>query len=139
MLRLIKNIIDYFHSIKIYFFKFSFVGLSGIIVNEGLLALLTEMFSMEIKWAGIIAIESSIISNFLLNYYWTWRDKLKKPFLVCCFNYHSIAFISGSINYLILIGLSAIGLNHLIANLVGIAIGTLINFLFSHHWTFKSI
>ena len=139
MISLIKNIVAYLNNIKIYFFKFSFVGITGIIVNEGLLALLTEIFSIKIKWAGIIAIESSIISNFLLNYYWTWRDKLKKPFLICCGSYHSVALISGSINYLVLIGLTYIGLNHLIANLIGIAAGTLINFLFSHHWTFKSI
>ena len=46
------------------------------------------------------------------------------------------ALIAGSVNYLILIGLSNMGLHHLIANLVGIAFGTVINFLLNNYWTF---
>ena len=41
-----------------YFTKFSVVGISGILVNEGLLALLTEVLDVRVRWAGVIAIES---------------------------------------------------------------------------------
>jgi dolichol-phosphate mannosyltransferase len=50
--------------------------------------------------------------------------------------YHYVALIAGSVNYLVLIGLSNMGLHHLIANLVGIGFGTIINFLLNNYWTF---
>jgi dolichol-phosphate mannosyltransferase len=112
------------------------VGISGIIVNEGLLAMLTEVGDMKVTWAGAIAIEVSIIHNFLLNNFWTWRDNRQKSFLIRFIQYHSVTLISGGINYLILIGFSALGMHHLIANLIGIAIGTVINFVLNHYWTF---
>ncbi len=118
------------------FVKFLIVGGSGVIVNEGLLALLTEIYSVQLSIAGIIAIESSIISNFLLNNFWTWKDKRHKPFINRLIQYHSVALIAGVVNYLVLIALSNIGLHHLLANLVGIGFGTVINFLMNNYWTF---
>lgn len=106
------------------------------VINEGLLAILTEIYSVQVSVAGVIAIESSIVSNFLLNNFWTWRDNRHKPFVMRLVQYHYVALIAGSVNYLILIGLSNIGLHHLIANLVGIAFGTAINFLVNNYWTF---
>ena len=118
------------------FVKFLLVGGSGVIVNEGLLAILTEIYSLQVSVAGIIAIESSILSNFLLNNFWTWRHNRHKPFIMRLMQYHYVALIAGSVNYLALIGLSDIGLHHLIANLFGIGFGTVINFLLNNYWTF---
>jgi dolichol-phosphate mannosyltransferase len=129
-----KQVRDLFFSRK--FVKFLVVGGTGVIVNEGLLAILTEIYAVQLSIAGFIAIESSILSNFHLNNYWTWRDKHHKPFLMRLLQYHYVALIAGSVNYLILIGLSDIGLHHLIANLVGIGFGTVINFLLNNYWTF---
>jgi dolichol-phosphate mannosyltransferase len=112
------------------------VGGSGIIVNEGLLAVLTVIYSVQLSVAGAVAIESSILSNFLLNNFWTWRDNRHKPFILRLLQYHYVALVAGSINYLVLIGFSYIGLHHLIANLIGIGCGTVINFLLNNYWTF---
>ena len=116
--------------------KFLIVGGSGVVINEGLLAILTEIYSVHVSVAGVIAIESSIVSNFLLNNFWTWRDNRHKPFVMRLIQYHYVALIAGGVNYLVLIGLSNMGLHHLIANLVGIAFGTIINFLVNNYWTF---
>lgn len=129
-----EQVQDLFFSRK--FVKFLIVGGSGMVINEGLLAILTEIYSVQVSVAGVIAIESSIVSNFLLNNFWTWRDNRHKPFVMRLVQYNYVALIAGSINYLILIGLSNIGLHHLIANLVGIAFGTVINFLVNNYWTF---
>jgi len=129
-----KQVQDLFFSRK--FVKFLIVGGSGVVINEGLLALLTEIYLVHISVAGVIAIETSIVSNFLLNNFWTWRDKRHKPFVTRMVQYHYVALIAGSVNYIVLIGLSNIGLHHLIANLVGIAFGTIINFLLNNYWTF---
>jgi dolichol-phosphate mannosyltransferase len=129
-----KQVQDLFFSSK--FVKFLIVGGSGVLINEGLLAILTEIYLVQISIAGVIAIESSIISNFLLNNFWTWRDNRHKPFTTRFVQYHYVALIAGSVNYLVLIGLSNMGLHHLLANLVGIALGTVINFLLNNYWTF---
>jgi len=126
-------------NLKSRFLKFAVVGISGIFVNEGLLALLTEVFAVKVHWAGAIAIEVSIIHNFLLNNFWTWRDTRQKPFITRFIQYHSVALISGSVNYIVLVGLTALGLHHLISNMIGIGIGTLINFILNHYWTFGNI
>lgn len=57
------------------FLKFSLVGLSGVFVNLGLLWFLTEVVGIYYVVSNIIAVEVSIISNFILNDLWTWRDR----------------------------------------------------------------
>ena len=133
---LINKFQTYFQSEKTRFLKFAVVGISGVIVNEGLLALFTEIYSLQVPIAGAIAIEASIISNFLLNNFWTWQDSHDKSFLKRLIQYHSVSIIAGLVNYFILIGLTYFGLHHLIANLIGIAFATLINFVINNHWTF---
>jgi len=135
-LSLLNNFKSYYHSEKIRFIKFSVVGASGVFVNEGLLALLTEIYSVPVTIAGAIAIELSILSNFMLNNFWTWRDFRAKSFIKRLLQYHSVSFIAGLVNYVILISLTYIGLHHLVANLIGIACATLINFVLNNHWTF---
>ena len=135
-MKIFPKINIYFLDIKNRFLKFAVVGLSGVLVNEGLLAFLTEIHHFNVALAGAIAIETSILTNFLLNNFWTWKDSRKKTFGVRLIQYHSVSLIAGIINYVILVGLTHYGWHHLIANLVGIAVGTMINFLLNHHWTF---
>ena len=54
-------------------FKFGAVGLSGIIVNEGILIYLKGYVQFSLPVASIIAIELSILSNFILNDTWTFK------------------------------------------------------------------
>jgi dolichol-phosphate mannosyltransferase len=132
-----RRILDHAFHLKTYIGKFSLVGISGFVVNQGMLAILIEIVHMDVKWAGIIAIELSIISNFLLNNYWTWRDKREQHMLMRFFKYHLVTLVSGGLNYAVLIGLTYMGMHPLIANLFGIALGTIVNFIFNHYWTFK--
>jgi dolichol-phosphate mannosyltransferase len=131
-----KKIRDYIHSEKARFIKFAVVGVSGIFVNEGLLALFTEVYGLKVEVAGAIAIEASILSNFFLNNFWTWQDSHDKSFTMRLLQYHSVSIIAGVVNYLILVGLTMLGMHHLIANLIGIGFATLINFILNNHWTF---
>jgi len=59
------------------FAKFCIVGLTGVIINLGILYILKESFGF-LYFASIIAIELSIISNFILNDIWTFNDKRKQ-------------------------------------------------------------
>ncbi len=53
-------------------FKFGVVGLTGIIVNEGVLIYLKGYINLSLWFAPVPAIELSIISNFILNDSWTF-------------------------------------------------------------------
>src|SRR5712691_3327949 len=56
------------------FIKFNIVGLTGVFVNEGLLIALQAM-GVYVLTASAVAIEFSILSNFVLNDFWTFRDR----------------------------------------------------------------
>jgi dolichol-phosphate mannosyltransferase len=124
--------------LRVYIGKFILVGLSGIVVNQGLLTILTLVFHLPVSRAGIIGIETSILSNFLLNNYWIWQERRNQSFIVRFLKYHMVTALSGGINYLILIEFTALGMHHLIANLFGIGFGMVINFLLNHFWTFQN-
>ena len=127
-----------FKSLKPYFGKFSVVGISGIVVNQGFLTLFVSGLKWDVSIAGIVAIELSILSNFFLNNYWTWKDQKRGSFLARFFKYHAVTIVSGGVNYMILLILTSFGFHYFISNLIGIAVGTVVNFFFNHFWTFKA-
>jgi putative flippase GtrA len=57
------------------FIKFCVVGLSGVLVNLALLALLADVAGLHTNLAAVVAIEISINTNFLINEFWTFRDR----------------------------------------------------------------
>ena len=131
------NFLKKFKSLRPVLGKFSLVGISGIIVNQGFLTFFVSVLGWAVSLAGIVAIELSILSNFFLNNFWTWRDQKEGSFSSRFIKYHAVTIISGGINYLILIGLTHLGLHYFMANLIGIGFGTAINFILNHFWTFK--
>jgi dolichol-phosphate mannosyltransferase len=121
-----------------YFGKFALVGISGIIVNEGFLALFHNLLGWSLKLSSGLAIELSIINNFMLNNFWTWADRRQQNFWTKFFKYHLVTWgSSGLVNWGVLQYLNGLGFNEHLANLIGIGLGTIINFVFSHFWTFK--
>lgn len=125
-------------SLKGTFLKFALVGISGIIVNQGMLALQVDALQIDLKIAGLIAIELSILNNFFLNNIWTWKDRKKHSFGKRLLRYHMVTALSGGINYITLLFLTSyFGMHYLAANLIGIGIGMIINFALNHLWTFQ--
>lgn len=119
-------------------FKFAIVGMSGLVVNMGILYFLTEFLNIVYIISSVFAIEISIFTNFLLNDLWTWRERIKKRFLPRCIQYHITAGVTAFLaNWLMLIFLTeVIGLYYLISNLIGIGVGMLSNFILNDLWTF---
>lgn len=70
-----SNLLDKIFSLKGTFLKFALVGISGIAVNQGLLALQVDYLNIDLKIASIVAIELSILNNFLWNNIWTWKER----------------------------------------------------------------
>lgn len=122
--------------------KFGTVGFSGVAVNAGLLFLFTEKAGLDYRISAIVAIEVSIINNFLWNSLWTWKDKRNSSKLTKSkrfVKFHiSCIFTAFAINYGLLILLTEVfHIPYQISNLLGIACGAAINFLFSHFWVFR--
>jgi dolichol-phosphate mannosyltransferase len=120
--------------------KFSTVGFSGLLVNMGLLYILSDYFHIYYVISSIAAIETSIISNFFLNDLWTWSDREKKSFFRRLTQYHiSVGMTAILVNWLLLIFFTEVlGIYYLISNMIGIAAGTLLNFIINDIWTFKA-
>ncbi len=122
--------------------KFGTVGLSGVIVNSGILSFLTEIVRIDYRFSAITAIEISILNNFLWNSIWTWRDhrvSSSKSLLHRLFKFHlSCIFTAFLINYGFLILLTELfNVPYVISNLIGIAVGSVVNYLTSHFWVFQ--
>jgi putative flippase GtrA len=132
------------------FLKFSIVGGSGVAVNVGLLHAFTALAKLDYRVASLAAIECAIVNNFLWNYFWTWRDRKtgsKRSFAYMLFKYHlSSGFTALVVNWGLLILLTEVlrveyhvaGVpNYHISNLIGIGVGTVVNFVLGHFWVFS--
>lgn len=133
-----NKLLEKISALKGTFLKFAIVGISGIVVNQGLLALQVDVWGVDLKIAGIIAIELSILNNFFLNNLWTWKARKKHNFATRLLRYHMVTALSGGVNYLTLLILTdSAEMHYLTANLIGIGLGMIINFSLNHLWTFQ--
>jgi putative flippase GtrA len=63
---------------RIRFLKFSFVGVTGTIVDFGVMNLMSLVFQLPLLWAQMISFTIAVINNFLWNRYWTYPDSRSK-------------------------------------------------------------
>jgi putative flippase GtrA len=63
---------------RIRFLKFAFVGVTGTIVDFGLMNLLRLVFDIPLIWAQAISFTIAVINNFLWNRFWTYPDSRSK-------------------------------------------------------------
>ncbi len=121
------------------FIKYCLVGSSGVFVNLGIYYFLTRFINLPITISSPIAIELSIISNFILNNYWTFKSRQsQKSIGIRILNFHIVAGVAGIMNYLsFLLIVYLLEINDLIAVVLGIAIGIIFNYAGNSLWTFR--
>src|ERR687889_1263890 len=126
------------------FWKFALVGASGVLVNMVTLIVLAEYFHAHKVIAWMFAVGLSILSNFLLNNAFTWRDVrhssrihfflrgvLAYPVAVMGIGanfavwYPLVKYVSDDFPY------------YALFNLLGIAAGTSVNFILSSQLVFR--
>jgi dolichol-phosphate mannosyltransferase len=118
--------------------RFMTVGTSGIVVNLGGYYLLTRAGGVALAIASPLAIEASILWNFLLNDRWTFRARLPDGgCLVRLGRFHAVSIIAGAVNYGLLVLLASLGWWDMFANLVGILVGGLAKFGVNSAWTWR--
>ena len=139
MQKTIKDRIDKKFIIR--FVKFGVVGGSGLFVNMFLLWFCKDQLGLPLTISSLIAIGVSILTNFLLNNFWTWKhnsDDHKYSFFHKLWRYYLSASVAAIVNYVTLIALTEfVGIYYLISNLIGIGLGTIINFGLGEFWVFK--
>ena len=121
------------------FIKFALVGVSGVVVNLGLLTLLLNL-NVDKFLASPIAIESSIIWNFFLNNYWTfrWRRAASRT-RIRGLKFNVVSFFTLAISYGVFISLSFVFPNGSpqIHQLIGILPAMFFNYFLNSYWTFR--
>lgn len=121
------------------FGKFGIVGASGVIINTVVLWLLTHGLNVYYLIASPIAIEVALCSNYLLNNNWTFLDR-RAGFVTWAglARYHAVSLGGMLINVGILhVLVTWTGMPVVAANLVGIGVATIWNFVLSVGWTFR--
>ncbi len=119
------------------FQKFLLVGAIGLAVNQGVLFVLVARVGATIVVASPIAILLSMIVTFAFNERWTWHDRGGGRILHRALLYGSINSGGLLINWVTLLSLDRIGVNYLVANLVGAGIAAVWNFSLNHMLTWR--
>lgn len=123
------------------FIRFCVVGMSGVVVNMGILWFLTDIIGMFYLVSSVVAVECAILSNFTWNELWTFRDRRQPGFLSLLMRIGKFNVVSAGglvINISILGALTGLlGVYYLLANLFGIAGALLWNFGMNTKWTWR--
>jgi dolichol-phosphate mannosyltransferase len=129
-----------FHSSKT-FIKFAIVGLSGVAVNLFFFTLFL-MMGMNKYLASPLAIELSVVSNFLLNNYWTFRwRKTRGRTWIRGLKFNMVSLLSLVLSYgtFILLSLLFPLVPPQIHQFIGIIPATLVNYFLNSYWTFRQV
>ena len=123
------------------FIKFIAVGLSGVIVNEGLYWLLTRFGGLAAYdyWAVAIGIEVSIITNFILNDTFTFAGRRTgKSFPGRLLKFNLICLAGAGIQWgIFMLFTRVFGVYDLLSNFIGIVVAFLWNYFVNRNWTWK--
>lgn len=115
--------------------RFGLVGLSGVVVNTGVLWGLTELAGLHYLLSSVFAVEISILTNFALNEVWTFdsREGRGQNVLRRAARFNLVYALGMGINVALLwVAVERGGLHYLLGNLVGIVGAFVWNFLFSN-------
>jgi dolichol-phosphate mannosyltransferase len=127
------------------FLKFGTVGASGTVVNLGMLYLGQEHFfssvestQLKLNLSLALAIFLATVNNFFWNRLWTWADREHhhhKPWLAQFWQYTLACWLSIALQ-IVFTNLLAPHFFYQIANLIAIALTSVLNFLLNDIWTF---
>lgn len=123
------------------FIKFGIVGASGVVVNLGFFSLLLAA-GVNKYIASPVAIELSIIWNFLLNNGWTFRSRnTADRTRIRGLKFNLVSLLALGVSYGTFLALSMAfpqGMPQ-IHQLIGIIPATIINYMMNSYWTFRHV
>jgi dolichol-phosphate mannosyltransferase len=117
--------------------KFILVGLSGLLVNTGVLYLGHEVGRLPLILASALAVETAIVNNFLWNNTWTYAQRGFALSKFLKFNLVSlgglvltVGMLYGFVNWF--------GWHYLLANALAVSVSTAWNFMANSLWTWST-
>ncbi len=116
--------------------KFSLVGATGIAVQLLTLGLLLKFSTLHYLLATALAVEISVLHNFIWHRRWTWADRQVNHKALLKFNFTNgaLSLIGNLLFMWLLVG--TVGLDARLANLLTISICAFANFLLSDRFVF---
>lgn len=118
--------------------RFSAVGAGGVVVQAALLAILLRVTGMHYLAATALAVEAAILHNFAWHRRWTWADRPASGVLVTLLKFNAttgaVSLIGNLLLMFLLVGLLNLGPQ--VANLVTIAVCSLLNFALADRFVF---
>jgi len=122
--------------------QFGLVGLTGVGVNMGTFVLLREVAHLYDLVAIVLAVGASIVSNFVLNDIWTFRDKRVGRIdatLARAWKFALVSLGATAIYYGIYTPLTRLlDVYELLAYAIAIGVGTIWNFSVNVLWTWRT-
>jgi len=121
------------------FLKFAVVGAAGVVVNLASFTVLMNL-GMNKYLASPLAIEVSIITNFLFNNYWTFSKRdMNDKVHIRGLKFNVVSFVALAVSYSTFLLLSAFDPSGIpqVHQALGIVPATLINYFLNSYWTFK--
>ena len=118
------------HALLHRFVKFSAVGAGGVIVQTVTLGVLLRASEMHYLAATALAVEASVLNNFVWHRRWTWADRPRSHAALVLLRFNATNGAMSLIGNVVLMlaFVSGLRLNPLIANLITILICSLVNF-----------
>ena len=118
-------------------YKFGIVGILSTVFNYGVFAFLYKIVSIHYILSSIIGYISGLLLGYQLNKNWTFIDQLdkSKSYIVDYITVYAISLVSSQVFLLFLVEILLI--NPLYANILGIALSTVINFFGTNFFVFK--
>lgn len=134
------------------FVRFAIVGATGVVVNLGAMTCLVLLMDIKDWRASALATFLAMVSNYLLNNLWTFRDRAHQgPRLVTgCLRYVSFSLVGMGLTtgtFTVLCGGLSRNLHQsvtalpyqllLLAQLAGVAVGTVSNYILNKTFTWR--
>ncbi len=130
------------------FLKFGLVGISGIVINQATLWMCQENLfssignlSLRLNLSMAVGILLSMTSNFHWNRRWTWKDRERARNLPVVHQYlqYAAANWAGIVAQVAITNLLIRWMPYLLANLFGIGVGCIVNFILNDLWTYRIV
>jgi putative flippase GtrA len=124
------------------FFRYNLVGAMGLGVKFSVLAGLVELGGAGYLVATAVAVEATVLHNFVWHFRWTWRDRSagfsRRAALGCLWKFHlgtgAVALLANLLVMRLLV--EGLGVHYALANVAATVFAGLANFMISNFVVF---
>jgi putative flippase GtrA len=120
------------------FAKFSAVGAGGVVVQTLTLGILIRSCGMHYLPATALAVEASVLNNFVWHRHWTWSDRPGSCAAILLLRFNTtngLISLMGNLAVMLIL-VSGFKLNPHVANLITIVLCSLVNFVLADRVVF---